>query len=260
MIRFYLSMECHSCEGEMFLGPVATTIIHDGLPVVPYDFASQDHPMTTTDPTDAQPASLDLDDIQARADHYDLLTHQIGSNHSADLTAAATRCADDVPALVAEVRRLRDYAETTRYHQQQHAETFRQLERLRAEAPDLRRERAILHWAADRLTSDVPGHMDTASANERTYIVSSLRRWADELDAEPATDFRWLHVGDLPLWVHACHFAVEAMTDEYRRTEALGGCDACESGSDDPTDWRPLYVPAGPLSTVTPAGTEDGRG
>lgn len=42
MIRFYLSMECHSCEGEMFLGPVATTIIHDGLPVVPYDFASQE--------------------------------------------------------------------------------------------------------------------------------------------------------------------------------------------------------------------------
>lgn len=241
--------------------------------------------MTTTDPTDAQPASLDLDDIQARADHYDLLTHQIGSNHSADLTAAATCCADDVPALVAEVRRLRDYVETTRHHQQRHAEAVRELERLRAELTevtaclrswsdqddlrvaegsdttfDQRRERAILRWAADRLANDLPGHMDTASANERAYIVSSLRRWADELDAEPATDFRWLHVGDLPLWVHACHFAVEAMTDEYRRTEALGGCDACESGSDDPTDWRPLYVPAGPLSTVTPAGTEDGRG
>lgn len=42
MIRFYLSMECHMCEEDMFLGPVATTITHNGLPVVPYDFASQE--------------------------------------------------------------------------------------------------------------------------------------------------------------------------------------------------------------------------
>lgn len=42
MTRFYLSMECHRCEGDMFLGPVATTITHNGLPVVPYDFASQE--------------------------------------------------------------------------------------------------------------------------------------------------------------------------------------------------------------------------
>lgn len=229
--------------------------------------------MTTTDPTIAPTPSdpLDLDAIADGDTGWDrswvagLPGNLPKSTYLyPDLADRAQReiaaLLDDVDRLVAEVRRLRDYAETTRYHQQRHAETFRQLERLRAEAPDLRRERAILHWAADRLTSDVPGHMDTASANERTYIVSSLRRWADELDAEPATDFRWLHVGDLPLWVHACHFAVEAMTDEYRRTEALGGCDACESGSDDPTDWRPLYVPAGPLSTVTPAGTEDGRG
>ncbi len=42
MTRFYLSMECDRCEAEMFLGPVATTILHNGLPVMPYDFASQE--------------------------------------------------------------------------------------------------------------------------------------------------------------------------------------------------------------------------
>lgn len=42
MIRFYLSMECDKCEDDMFLGPVATTITHNGLPVMPYDFASQE--------------------------------------------------------------------------------------------------------------------------------------------------------------------------------------------------------------------------
>lgn len=42
MHRFYLSMECHECEEDMFLGPAGTTITHNGLPVVPYDFASQE--------------------------------------------------------------------------------------------------------------------------------------------------------------------------------------------------------------------------
>jgi len=42
MHRFYLSMECQNCAEDMFLGPVATTITHNGLPVMPYDFASQE--------------------------------------------------------------------------------------------------------------------------------------------------------------------------------------------------------------------------
>lgn len=43
-----------------------------------------------------------------------------------------------------------------------------------------------------------------------------------------------------PLWRHTCGH-VEAWTTEDL-TEIKGGCDACESGSDDPTEWRALYL------------------
>jgi hypothetical protein len=39
--RLYLSMECDRREDDMFR-LVGTTITHNGLPVVPYDFASQE--------------------------------------------------------------------------------------------------------------------------------------------------------------------------------------------------------------------------
>lgn len=63
--------------------------------------------------------SLDLDAIKARYAHY------------GPKVAAGTAVAD-VRELLAEVERLRGYTETTRYHQQQSAETFREVERLRA--------------------------------------------------------------------------------------------------------------------------------
>lgn len=44
----------------------------------------------------------------------------------------------------------------------------------------------------------------------------------------------------LPLWRHACGH-VEAF-DETELAEILGGCDACESGSDNPDDWQALWL------------------
>jgi hypothetical protein len=41
------------------------------------------------------------------------------------------------------------------------------------------------------------------------------------------------------LYIHTCG-NLEWITDS-ERTEIGGGCDACESGSDDPNDWSPLY-------------------
>jgi hypothetical protein len=80
-------------------------------------------------------------------------------------------------------------------------------------------------------------------------FAALLGRWADELDTAPAlpTMYRRAQMGVYPLWMHSCG-AVEAMTDDYRRNEVQGGCDACESGSDNPDDWRPLYLPVDPAA------------
>lgn len=47
----------------------------------------------------------------------------------------------------------------------------------------------------------------------------------------------------LPLWRHSCG-NVEA-GDEGRLAAIGGGCDACESGSPDASEWQPLYVREG---------------
>ncbi len=41
MIKFYLSMECPNCNTEIVFGPHGTTLECEGLPVIPFDFASQ---------------------------------------------------------------------------------------------------------------------------------------------------------------------------------------------------------------------------
>lgn len=38
---FYLSMECKTCETDMYYGLVITTEEHQGMPVVPFDMAAQ---------------------------------------------------------------------------------------------------------------------------------------------------------------------------------------------------------------------------
>jgi hypothetical protein len=48
--------------------------------------------------------------------------------------------------------------------------------------------------------------------------------------------------GDASYWVHACGF-VEVWSGDWTPTD--GGCDACESGSDLPADWQPLYIRRG---------------
>lgn len=41
MSTFYLSMDCENCEEEILYGPCGTTEEHRGLPVIPFDMASQ---------------------------------------------------------------------------------------------------------------------------------------------------------------------------------------------------------------------------
>jgi hypothetical protein len=45
------------------------------------------------------------------------------------------------------------------------------------------------------------------------------------------------------LYIHTCG-ATEFMTVD-ERVEVGGGCDACESGSSDYLDWRPVFSPGG---------------
>ncbi len=84
-----------------------------------------------------------------------------------DLDAArriAKRTADWIAgkhlnALAAEVERLRAYAETTRYHQQQHAEAFREVVRLRAigDAAEYRYGTGSCHLGeCDHVEEDAP--------------------------------------------------------------------------------------------------------
>lgn len=41
MHSFYLSMDCRNCGEEILYGVCATTIENSGLPVIPFDMASQ---------------------------------------------------------------------------------------------------------------------------------------------------------------------------------------------------------------------------
>lgn len=54
--------------------------------------------------------------------------------------------------------------------------------------------------------------------------------------------------GTLQLWVHTCGNAewhdISYPPNAAPPSGSLGGCDACESGSGDPTDWQPVYVKA----------------
>lgn len=57
---------------------------------------------------------------------------------------------------------------------------------------DMRRERAILRWAADRLEAE-PTNYD--GADERAESVEKLRRWADELSTTPPAEPEGEHHG-----------------------------------------------------------------
>lgn len=35
-------MDCQNCDEEIHVGPVLTTLEHDGLPVIPFDLAAQE--------------------------------------------------------------------------------------------------------------------------------------------------------------------------------------------------------------------------
>jgi hypothetical protein len=40
VVPFYLSAECENCDEEIYYGPCATTLSHNGLMVISYDFAA----------------------------------------------------------------------------------------------------------------------------------------------------------------------------------------------------------------------------
>jgi hypothetical protein len=48
--------------------------------------------------------------------------------------------------------------------------------------------------------------------------------------------------GNAVYWLHACGH-IEWFAAEWRPED--GGCDGCESGSDIPADWQPLYIRRG---------------
>lgn len=80
----------------------------------------------------------------------------------------------------------------------------------------------------------------------------------DEIGGEPTGRYERARSGlmnrGVPLWRHSCG-NTEAFTDA-QLAEMAGGCDACESGSPNPADWRPLYVPADKADVAPVAGAE----
>jgi hypothetical protein len=105
----------------------------------------------STDPPSA-PEPLDLDAIHARAQRHARLERHASRDITLAEVSAAIHSADDVPVLLAEVRRLR-------------------------RAPRLIREAAVLRQSAD--LAEAAGVPDAT--------VAILRRRADELDPPPPT-------------------------------------------------------------------------
>lgn len=56
----------------------------------------------------------------------------------------------------------------------------------------------------------------------------------------PAPAYVRATIGNAAWWQHECGHVEEFVEDPKD-----GGCDACESGSPNAADWRPLYVLAG---------------
>lgn len=81
--------------------------------------------------------------------------------------------------------------------------------------------------------------MSNATRINKTEAVEALRRaaWEEPVEATYAPAM----VAGMPLYLHTC-----GMTEQHATPPDHGGCDACESGSDDPGDWRPLYVDTTP--------------
>jgi hypothetical protein len=106
--------------------------------------------MSTTPPSAPKP--LDLAAIHARAERHARLERNAGRDITLAEVSAAIHSADDVPALLAEVGRLR-------------------------RSPRLIREAAILRQSADQ----------AEAAGAADVYVATLRRRADELDPPPPT-------------------------------------------------------------------------
>lgn len=70
-------------------------------------------------------------------------------------------------------------------------------------------------------------HVTDSSDTGRTLVAALAER-------------AWLEVlqrGDLTAYVHTC-----GQLEWFPHPPAAGGCDACESGSPDPADWRMVYT------------------
>lgn len=290
MIRFYLSMECHECEEDMFLGPVGTTITHNGLPVLPYDFASQesfccdncgtehilgdfDYEVEGGDEAAPQPTTpgeaIDLDEIEARANaatpgpwheqhigtdtcvhigDYGWVTagprapeYDVDSEQGRDDAEFIAHARQDVPALTAEVRRLRGewqvLTDRWGHYKRQYLGALEEADRLRAEHNDLselatKLANAVEHVAGlDRpLTVGAPSGTNERAALET--LAADARRAGllptpEELDAAPAADPGVYRLPDEPPSEVLCvrdedsrHWARTTRGDQWWRPEA----------------------------------------
>jgi hypothetical protein len=71
------------------------------------------------------------------------------------------------------------------------------------------------------------------TSQHRADMLAHLDRIA-ALAPQPAIQGRW------PWYIHECGHA-----ECFGEAPDHGGCDACESGSLNPADWRPLYTLGG---------------
>jgi hypothetical protein len=111
---------------------------------------------------------------------------------------------------------------------------------------DLSAERAILHWAADRLAAEPNEY--PYGADQHAHVVGLLRRWADELAPAPKT------------WALPPEPGPE-VTELWDRDGWRWELDAAEGGwvHEDTGEiciWSELLAEYGPLSTVEPEETE----
>jgi hypothetical protein len=92
----------------------------------------------------------------------------------------------------------------------------------------------------------------TAGTVEQDKSVAHhpLALYLDRLDRDPVPaafvpEVELVVIGDSKLYMHTCghlEWLSDAQRAEMMETACAGGCDACESGSDNPLDWSQLYV------------------
>lgn len=116
----------------------------------------------------------------------------------------------------------------------------------------------VQYWTGDRVGrgkfSTTRGRADLLGGHTPVVWVAGEASCIALTHVEPLFE-----VARFRMWQHDCGH-VEYFPPECEPAD--GGCDACESGSDDPQDWRRLYVrkrDARPLVTTGSYASETDR-